>query len=366
VLVAALGVCVVGHIGSCHGQSPATSPYTEIYQRATNEFAQALFLKPAEPKTADLPFSLAPLILQEVRGALGVPRLHERWEHPTTNIQHPTSNDPAPEGQIFGVGCWMLDVGCSPPPAHGLKAQLPPENSPPDRFGTLSVSNGAAILDQSRPAIYWEIDTAQIKGRAFARLSYVWCYTPSPLESKPGRGLGTAASAPMKTSLPLQGIRITLNSAGQPAIWEVLADGSRAKLFFVSQNLEAAAMTEFGKPLPGRSYAAERSVEAAPHVVVARVIDDGPVASGPIVYLSAGTRAVSTLICRCMPAQAKKLLSTSTYDLLPFNATSTNSLIMQAKLMLQERAAFWPGDDTDGKQLEACLRLPEAFFSSRK
>ena len=69
-----------------------------------------------------------------------------------------------------------------------------------------------------------------------------------------------------------------------------------------------------------RSNAAWRQ---APDVVVARVIDDGPVAAGPIVYLSAGTRAVSTLICRCMPAQARKLLATSTYDLLPFQIAAT-------------------------------------------
>ena len=78
----------------------------------------------------------------------------------------------------------------------------------------------------------------------------------------------------------MQGIRITLNSAGQPAIWEVLADGSGAELIFVSQSLEAAALAEFGKPLPGRRYAIERSVEEAPSVVVARVIDDGPMAHG--------------------------------------------------------------------------------------
>jgi hypothetical protein len=159
----------------------------------------------------------------------------------------------------------------------------------------------------------------------------------------------------------MQGIRITLNASGQPAIWEVLADNSRTKLFFISQNLEAAAVAEFGKPLPGRRYAAERSVEAAPDVAVARVIDDSPVASGPIVYLSAGTRVVSTLICRCMPAQAKRLLATSTYSLLPFHAASTNSVMMQNRSMLQQRATFWPGDDTNGKQLEASLRLPEAF-----
>jgi hypothetical protein len=310
-LAGVVGICAVGQVGSCPGQSHAVSPYAEIYQRATNEFAEAVFYKPAEPKSEPLGFTLAPLILQEVNGA---------------------------------------------------KEPL----SLPDRFGTLSVSNGAPVLDRSRPAIYWEADAVQINGKALARFSYVWSYAPDSLESERAHGITSAASGPAKPGLPLQGIRITLNSAGQPAIWEVLADSSRARLFFVSQNLEAAAMAEFGKPLPGRRFAAERSVEAAPDVVVARVIDDNAVAAGPIVYQSAGTRAVSTLICRCMPAQAKKLLATSTYDLLPFQAASTNSLIIQARFLLQERAAFWPGDDTDGKRLEACLRLPEAFSNSRK
>jgi hypothetical protein len=354
-LAGVVGICLMGRVDSCLGQSQGACPHAEIYQRATNEFAQALFYKPVEPKTADLAFSLAPLILQEVGGALEVHPSHEprpERDGPLSLVLSPSKEERVPKA---GEGA-----------VQGLNAQLPSGSSHPDRFGTLIVSNGVAILDQSRPAIYWEIDTVQIKGRAFARLSYLWCYAGRPLESKPGQGLTTAASGPAEAALPLQGIRITLNSAGQPAIWEVLANSSKAKLFYVSQNLEAAARAEFGKPLPGRRYAAERSMEAAPDVVVARVIDDSPVASGPIVYLSAGTRAVSTLICRCMAAQAKKLLATSTYDLLPFSAASTNSLMMQGRAMLQQRAAFWPGDDADGRQLETCLRLPEALFSSRK
>src|SRR5512143_4089936 len=61
-----------------------------------------------------------------------------------------------------------------------------------------------------------------------------------------------------------------------------------------------------------------------------RALDDSPVVMGPIVYLSAGSRAVSTLICRCMPAQAKKLVSTSTYDLQPFFSVAANPLLTQA------------------------------------
>jgi hypothetical protein len=309
-LAGALGFCAWGCVNFASALAHAAPPYSEIYQRATNEFACAEYYKPVETKTNEPSFTLAPLILQQVNGA-----------------------------------------------------QEPP--SLPDRFGTLSVSNEAPVLDQSRPTIYWEADTVQVNGRAHARFSYAWCYFPRPGESEPGQRTNNVSLGRAKAGLPFQGIRITLNSAGQPVIWEVLADSSRAKLFFVSQHLEAAAVAEFGKPLLGRHYSIERSVEAAPDVIVARVIDDSPVSMGPIVYLSAETRQVSTLICRCMSAQARKLLVTDSYNLRPFQEASTNALIMQARLMLQEREAFWPGDDASGKGLGACLRLPEVFSSSK-
>jgi hypothetical protein len=300
VLALALGGCAWGRAAGLPAEpAHAVQPRAEIYQRATNEFTEAWFFKPAEPKTNDLPFTLAPLILQEIRS------------------------------------------GKEPRPGS-------------DQFGTLGLSNGAPVLDRSRPAIYWQTDTVQLKGRAHVRLSYLWCYVPAPAEQYRGAEVRPAG-------LPWQGIRITLNSAGQPAIWEVLADNSGAELIFVSQSLEAAAVAEFGKPLSGRRYAIERRVDEAANVIVARVIDDGPAALGPIVYLSAGTRAASTLICRCMAAQAKQLLGTSTYDLLPFQGTPARSLLTQARALARERTAFWPGDLPSDSRLEHCLRLPSAF-----
>ena len=274
-------------------QGQAALPSAGIYLRATNQFAEACFFKPAEAATNDLAFTLAPLILQEV-------------------------------------------IGATEPPAQ------------PDRFGTLSLSNGLLALDRTRPAIYWQADTVRLKGKEHVRFSYAWCYSPG-------------ASGQGEFALALQGIRITLNGAGQPAIWEVLADSSGAELIFVSQSLEAAAQGEFGKALPARRYAIERSVEEAPKVIVARVIDDGPTAMGPFVYLSAGTRTVSTLICRCMPAQAKKLLGTSAYDLLPFQAMAARPFLAQAKVLVREQTAFWPGDQGSDDRLEHCLRFPTAF-----
>ena len=310
-LAGALGYCAWGCVNVHPDQPPAAPPYTEIYRRETNVFANAEFFKPAETRTNELTFTLAPLILQQV--------------------------DDTKETFFL-----------------------------PDRFGTLSVSNGTPVLDRSRTAVYWEADTVQVSGKGHARFSYVWCYSPDLHESVRAQRRHSAPPGRTEPGLPLQGIRITLNSAGQPVIWEVLADTSGAELIFVSQALEAAALAEFGKPLPGRRYALERSVEEAPKVIVARVIDDGPVAMGPIVYLSAGTREVSTLICRCMPAQASKLLATRTYDLLPFQNGSTSSLLMQARASSKQRTAFWPTEHPGEERLEKRLRLPGAFANAQR
>ena len=306
VLASAFGGWIAGCSNVQADPAPAFLQAAAIYQRATNEFAEADFLKPAELKDNPLAFTLAPLILQEVNGG----------------------NEP--------------------------RARL-------DRFGALSPSNGVLVIASSQPAIYWQADTVPLQGKVHARLSYVWFYSPEPRVSEVGPGAFGHSPDRARSGLPLQGIRITLNTAGQPVTWEVLADSSGAELIFLSQSLEAAAVAEFGRPLPGRRCAIERSLEEAPKVIVARLIDDGPVAMGPIVYLSAGTHAITTLICRCMPAQAREILSTGTYDLLPFEAAPANSLLLEGQARAKPLTPFWPGDDTGGKRLERCLRLPKAF-----
>ncbi len=119
-----------------------------------------------------------------------------------------------------------------------------------------------------------------------------------------------------------QGLRITMNASGNPVIWEVLADPPGNDLVFVSQNFEAAAIREFGPPLPGRRFSVERDVEQAPSTVVARILEDASEIMGPVAYLDA-SGDVSTLACRCMPSQAKTATGTSYYELIPA-ATVTN------------------------------------------
>jgi hypothetical protein len=273
----------LGALAHAQAAAVSASPFENIYLRVTNQFAEACFFKPVEPKTPDLNFSLAPMLLQELKA---------------------TNQPPLPREQ----------------------------------FGLLTRSNGVLTVDTSRATIYVAADTVLRKEKSYARLSYLWVYG----------------------DFALQGVRITLDGSGQPCLWEVLADDSGAELFFVTHRLEAAALAEFGKPLPGRHYAIERSWAESPKVVVARVLEDAPAVMGPMVYLKAGTAEASTLICRCMPAQAKHLARTSTYTLVPLSGP-TEALLHEAQARSRTRPAFWFGNAPEPGRLEKSLRLPSAF-----
>jgi len=291
------------------GEVGAALRNLEIQRRSTNEFYAADFFKPVEPVDPGLDFKLAPMILQEVKG----------------------DSDGGKVGQE----------------GRGGGSEIRPLAR--DAFGSLSLSNGIVVFDRSAAAVYVSSDTVEIGGKVLPRFSYVWFY-----------GLGPAA-AERAGKLLVQGVRLTLNAGGEPVVWEVMADPSGVEVMFVAQSLENAAAAAHGKALPGRRYAIERSVDEVPNVVVARVIDDGPLAMGPMVYLSAPRRAVSTVICRCMPAQARKLLATTAYELRSGADGSVALLLAGARGRVGAKLAFWPGEGGGDRRLEKCLRLPEEF-----
>lgn len=213
--------------------APNAAQLEVIRARVENQFARALYLKPAANGTVpERVRQLAPLLLIEV---------------PAANEPVPWQNSDAPAEVIF------------------------------------------------------QTDRVMLNGRWHERMTYWWRYRPNGRASR--------------KQLPAQGVRLTLNTAGLPAIWEALADTTGAQVIFVSQNLEAGAVREFGAPPPGRRFAVERAPTEAPAVVVARVLEDGPVAMGPIVYLRAGTRDIGTVICRCMDSQARELAGQREYEL---------------------------------------------------
>lgn len=298
-LVAGLALIAGGLTFSAKAQPSLTeSTRAELVSRATNHFARARLIKPTEPKLNEAVSTLLPWLMQEI----------------------------------------------------GSNTNLPPGISSltPDAFGLLTESNGVLSVDTSRPAIYGISESIELQGKRHARFTYLWFYH-----------VGAAKGSP--ESSPSQGVRITLDTQGQPAVWEVLAHASGASLLFVSHSVETAAAAEFGRPLPGRRHAIERSLAEAPEVVIARVIEDGPVPMGPFVYLEAGTRSVTTVICRCMPVQADKLVATTMYDLLSLDRDPAATLLDAFRQQTKCPVSFWPGETASSERLQRCLRLPKNF-----
>ncbi len=196
------------------------------------------------------------------------------------------------------------------------------------RLGALRTSDTGTV-EAAQPTVYTASTVTTLGGRPAEQVVYLWYYA-APL---PG--------APAITEPIWRAIRITLDEDGHPIIWESLAPAGPepAVLLFVSRSLDQAAADAHGPPLPHRRFSIERGVDACPNVVVARILDDGPMPMGPFVYLDAATCSVTTLLCRCMPSQVDLFIEDIYYDLLPLPATS-------------------PLTATDPIRLDHALRLP--------
>ena len=138
----------------------------------------------------------------------------------------------------------------------------------------LRASPHSAATSAQVQRVYYLADTVQIRGKLHARFAYVWL--------APAKEHGKTASPDQ-----WQGVRITLDSAGRPSVWEGLADSSGERLLFVADSLEQAAKIQFGLPEAGRVFAVERSVEQSPRTMVPRTVEDGPAPMGPFVYTTA-------------------------------------------------------------------------------
>ena len=184
----------------------------------------------------------------------------------------------------------------------------------PNSFGALVAVDGSrARIDSEKPTLYATAVTMGINGADHEQVVYVWRY---PAVDRGGRSISREG----------RGVRITLGQDGSPLVWEALSTDTRTTVLFIAESLEQAARREFGDPLPGRRFSIERAADEAPDVVVARIIDDGPVPMGPYVYLNAPpSRAVTTVLCRCSPSQVEAFIETRYYDLVPLKTMDPSS-----------------------------------------
>ncbi len=159
--------------------------------------------------------------------------------------------------------------------------------------------------DPGRPTLYFSVSTVRIDGLLYDQVTYFWRYVSTD-------------RARMSNTPQDLGLRITIGHDGFPIVWELPPTRNGPHVLFVSTSLESQAARRFSQPLPGRRWSIERSVAERPNVVVARIIEDGPIPMGPYVYVSAAPdRDVTTLLCRCSPSQVSEIVATYEYDIIP-------------------------------------------------
>lgn len=178
-----------------------------------------------------------------------------------------------------------------------------------------------APLDPTR-VVYLYSGTVEILGERHEQRTYLW--------ELPAAGDAEASSA--------QGVRMTLGRDGFPAIYEVLTDSSGARLIFVTATLEGAAVGEFGDPLAGRSFAIERAVEETPDVVVAGILEPGPIPLGPFLYLTRESSDIAAVICRCMESRVETVAENLGYELRPIDDLDLSGLALPPWLRTTEPA----------------------------
>jgi hypothetical protein len=186
-----------------------------------------------------------------------------------------------------------------------------------------------------QPVVYVKSGSVLAEGQKLTQIVFVWWYR-------------VGDPVVVRQPFTYRGVRIVLGSDGMPCLWEALNPLSPPRVFFVSQSLEAAAMKQFGPPLPGRTFSIERSIEETERVVVAATLDDGPVPMGPYVYVDASPRRViSTIHCRCSSSQFEEAIETLEYRPEPFE---------------QMASAFYAGQrriDVESAPLQELFRWPK-------
>lgn len=145
----------------------------------------------------------------------------------------------------------------------------------------------------------------------------------------------------------LRGLRITFDSDGYPALFELIDDGSGQRVVFASEDLEEAAREANGPPLPGRRFALEADLATARELELIEVVSTGAAPMGPFVYEAISGAGVFDLHCRCSPSQVDELTGTVEYALVPWEQAPPHWL---------EAPGFLPPDEA-----LAGLRLPETF-----
>jgi len=156
-------------------------------------------------------------------------------------------------------------------------------------------------FEGNKPRVRLLRSEVELNGVTHPQLTYSWEY-----------GKTTTGSPALR---PERFLRMTLDSRGYPAVYEIYTEEGRLGNLHVSLALEQAAAREYGPPLPGRKYSVETARRDSGEAGLSGVVEEPPEALGPLVYLDSPGREIVALTCRCSPSKTARAEGSHHYEL---------------------------------------------------
>lgn len=136
-------------------------------------------------------------------------------------------------------------------------------------------ANGQSIhVDPTDPAVFARVEHATVHGKSLKQLTYSYWY--------PRRDVGSIETGDVDGGI----LRITLDAAGNPAIFEFSQSCGCYHGVFASSRAESQAQQEFGTAPEPRSHALETLADASEWII--RDVVPAEPGQQPVLYISAG------------------------------------------------------------------------------
>lgn len=178
-----------------------------------------------------------------------------------------------------------------------------------DRIGRVALAGAREHIEvrvePQVPTVYTYSSSALIHGQQFPQFEYVWWFSDRPAMTPDDVAAGHVDGGTL---------RLTLDSNGRPAIAEVILNCGCGHEVYVAEDVEAAALAEFGAPLANARFAVEKPKGDRP-ILVAGTFSRGSPADHPVVVLSAGRHEPARVLVASDLASSAKTVESHTYDL---------------------------------------------------
>lgn len=152
-----------------------------------------------------------------------------------------------------------------------------------DHIGSFRLVDGGEepqpVVDPSRPASYAYITRLPLRGRELTQLVYTFWYPEHPkLKSFVDVEAGEVEGITL---------RITLDAAGEPGLYETIYNCGCFHRLFVDRELERAAAAELGPPEGTRPFSIQRDVDGKIDWIVPELVEVEP-GRRPLFFVRAG------------------------------------------------------------------------------